>query len=52
MFSPKALETPTKCLQGVYRADQSSSPGLRRKAAAIAERGRQDSGNEPVIVEL
>jgi len=52
MFSAKALETPTKCLQRGYRADQSSSPGLRRKAAAIAERGRRDSGNEPVIVEL
>jgi hypothetical protein len=37
MFDSEALETPTERLQRGDRADQPSSPGLRRKAAAIAE---------------
>jgi hypothetical protein len=37
MFDSGALETPTERLQRGERADQPSPPGLRRKAAAIAE---------------
>jgi len=52
MLDAEALEAPAKRLQGGNGAHQSSPPGLRRKAAAIAERGRRDRGDERVIVKL
>jgi hypothetical protein len=52
MFSAKTLETPAERLQRSYRANQSAPPGFRRKAAAIAERGVRNGGNERVIVKL
>jgi hypothetical protein len=52
MFYAEALETPAERLPRGYGTHQSSPPGLRSKAAAIAERSRRDRGNERVIVKL
>src|SRR5215813_9442901 len=48
----EALEPPAERLQRDDGAHQSSPCGLRRKAAAIAERNRRDRGDERVIIKL
>jgi hypothetical protein len=52
MLEPEASEAPAERLQGDYSAHQQSPPGFRCKAAAIAERGVRDRGDERAVVKL
>src|ERR1700757_2640608 len=52
MLESEASEAAAKCLQGEDSPHQLPPPGFRGKAAAIADRGVWDRGDERLILKL